>query len=369
MKGNPIKSNLLAFLAGLLAIFLLLETGLRISGFNPFGEFFEAGGRAVFLQPSANPQRIFEAVPGAEGSGWGTEISINGLGFRGRDYSLEKPAGVKRVAVIGDSITFGNNLPLEQNFSSLLEQRYSSSDDKVEVLNLGLGGYDTLQEVATLEDLGLPMEPDHVVLAFCINDIGIASGNLNYIKRLQKYGNSPLYRSRLAQLVRVQFDRIEAARELEQGNRKETFRETYEGQIADLAGDQKLLQLMQKLKRGINHEKQNYYLPAYSSPIKVGRLRYAFEQLAQLSKQKQLPVTVVLFPWLLEDDQTRPLYKLVYELVSHEASRQGFNVIDLYPVYRERGFENLVLREGDGIHPNHVGHQLAADAIFQAIGW
>jgi hypothetical protein len=179
--------------ASLLVLVMLLEGALRLMGFNPFGEFIASEGRAIFIQPSDNPMRIFEPTPGSSGTGWGTEISINSHGFRGPEIAVKKPAGVKRIAVIGDSITFGNNLPPGHEYPAQLQQLFDDENKNVEVLNLGLGGYDTLQEVATLEEVGLQFSPDVVVLGYCINDIGVASGNLNYVKRLQRYGKNPLF--------------------------------------------------------------------------------------------------------------------------------------------------------------------------------
>jgi len=65
--------------ASLLAVALLPEAVLRLVNFNPFGEIIESDGRAIFLQPSANLERIYELVPRA--SGWGTEITVSNLGW------------------------------------------------------------------------------------------------------------------------------------------------------------------------------------------------------------------------------------------------------------------------------------------------
>ena len=75
-------------------------------------------------------------------------------GFRGRGVSLEKPTGTTRIVVIGDSISFAGPLREEERFTELLEQRLREQGREVEVLNLGVGGYDTPNEVVFLEQVG-----------------------------------------------------------------------------------------------------------------------------------------------------------------------------------------------------------------------
>jgi hypothetical protein len=70
------------------------------------------------------------------------------------------------------SITFGNNLPLEDTFSFQLQQRLVSQGRDLEILNFGVGGYDTLQEVSLLEIRGLKYHPDLVVVAYCFATTG-----------------------------------------------------------------------------------------------------------------------------------------------------------------------------------------------------
>ena len=43
--------------------------------------------------------------------------------MRDREYSLGKPAGRFRVAVLGDSKTFGNSLAIEDVYTEVLERR------------------------------------------------------------------------------------------------------------------------------------------------------------------------------------------------------------------------------------------------------
>jgi len=361
--------NTSLFLFSILLVCALAEIALRMASFNPFAEFFADEGRSVFIRPSQNPQRIYEATPNTNGYGWETRININNHGFRGREYSLNKPAGTFRIVVIGDSITFGNRLAPEENYPAVLESLYQQASKSVEVLNLGLGGYDTLQEVATLKDIGLQFDPDLVILGYCINDIGVASGNVNYIRRLQQYGHW-IYHSRLAQFIRVQLDRIELKQFAKQANRTESFDETYANVMADIRADTRLHGLMNNLQTELaNGNLKQPFTSDYAQENRIRRLRFAFEQLKQLQIQgseKDFDVMVLNFPFLLEVNH-QASFDLIRQIVRHEAERLDFGMIDLHPVFSSAGFERLMIKPDDGIHPNATGHQLAAKVLFDAI--
>ena len=53
-------------------------------------------------------------------------IKTNSLGFHSREYSLEKPEGVFRIAVIGDSFIEASQVPIEKTFAYLLEEKLNN---------------------------------------------------------------------------------------------------------------------------------------------------------------------------------------------------------------------------------------------------
>jgi lysophospholipase L1-like esterase len=111
---------------------------------------------------------ITSTTPGFKG-----EVRINNLGFRGEDVSVEKPPGTYRIAVLGDSITFGRYLSEKSVYPRLLEESMNSSGRyprPVEVINASFSGRDTWEELALLEHRVMPLRPDLVVLEICLND-------------------------------------------------------------------------------------------------------------------------------------------------------------------------------------------------------
>jgi hypothetical protein len=99
--------------------------------------------------------------------------TINALGLRDREVPLRKPAGTKRILMLGDSFTEGDGVEQEQTFSSriqvLLDQ--DGLGGRWQVLNAGVGSYSPLLEYLYLKNGGLALQPDLVILNFDLSDV------------------------------------------------------------------------------------------------------------------------------------------------------------------------------------------------------
>ena len=113
-------------------------------------------------------------------------------------------------------------------------------------------GYDTHQELRVLQTKGVGLDPDVVVVLFCLNDIHVVSTQLDDIERLTSARQNRLYRSRLAQFV---------------------ARTTYAGRI-DPIGDHET-QLLSRLASLPN----TYPSFMYRERERLGRTRHAFRRL------------------------------------------------------------------------------------------
>lgn len=104
-------------------------------------------------------------------------FAINSAGFRDFEYSIDKPPDTCRIIVLGDSTTAGNGVSeLNNIYTKRLEQllnKYCKGGKRFEVLNMGVGGYNTMQEVETLKVKGLKYEPDIVLVTLCLNDFDL----------------------------------------------------------------------------------------------------------------------------------------------------------------------------------------------------
>jgi lysophospholipase L1-like esterase len=99
-----------------------------------------------------------------------TSIRLNSLGFRGGEVK-DVPPGGRRVVVLGDSQAAGFEVPERQSYEALLQQQLTSAlGTPVQVINAGVRGYGTDQELLEYEKQIRQLHPDVVVLHFSAND-------------------------------------------------------------------------------------------------------------------------------------------------------------------------------------------------------
>jgi hypothetical protein len=97
---------------------------------------------------------------------------INQLGFRDRNHPISKPADRFRVLGLGDSFVYGA-VPPEENFLRVAERAMNENLGlPVDVLLAGVPGWSTENQLGYLEDQGLELDPDLVVVNFFVgNDV------------------------------------------------------------------------------------------------------------------------------------------------------------------------------------------------------
>lgn len=151
---------------GLLMACALLEVGVRGLGLAP-----AAGAPAHFWQD--DPRFGWYHIPGAAGDFFDEAgeyhafAHVNSAGLMDQEYTEAKPADVFRILVLGDSFTEGLRVPMDAAFINLLEQTLRRADGRgVEVLNAGVGGWGTDQQLLFYREIGHRYAPDLVLLAF-----------------------------------------------------------------------------------------------------------------------------------------------------------------------------------------------------------
>ncbi len=103
---------------------------------------------------------------------YSTRAGINKDGFRGPDISLEKPANTIRIAIMGDSATYGFLVSEKLTFCRILETllRQNSRGVNFQVINGGVPSYTVVQSLARLKEKTLKYDPDVVILITGPND-------------------------------------------------------------------------------------------------------------------------------------------------------------------------------------------------------
>ena len=108
--------------------------------------------------------------PQAEAELMGVTIRTNSRGFRSPEIAEKAEPGVARIAFVGNSITLGWGVAEHETFARRIVDALVNSGHKVEAFNLGVGNYNTSQELALFRDAGAGLKPDIIVLCYFIND-------------------------------------------------------------------------------------------------------------------------------------------------------------------------------------------------------
>jgi hypothetical protein len=99
------------------------------------------------------------------------KFTTNSKGLRDtREFAYAKPQGMLRVLALGDSHTQGYEVRQEATYAAVLERYLARQGVRAEVLNAGVSGFSTAEELVYLENEGHKYQPDVVVLGFYAND-------------------------------------------------------------------------------------------------------------------------------------------------------------------------------------------------------
>lgn len=154
-----------------------------------FGIFFavfilELSLRLLHLAPPAEPVGNFWQMPNpdygwyhsANASGlsydpfgeYETRVTINSRGLRDEEIPYEKPEGVYRILLLGDSFAEGIRTELAQTAGKVMEARLNetAATPRFQVIDAGVGAWGTDQELLWLRNEGVKYKPDLVLLLF-----------------------------------------------------------------------------------------------------------------------------------------------------------------------------------------------------------
>jgi hypothetical protein len=309
-------------------------------------------------------------------------VDFNSLGFRDREHALEKPAGVRRVIVLGDSFSEAVQVGLEQTYWHRIEALLAEQTGAGwEVINLGVGDFGTGQESIALETIGFRFDPDVVVIQiFPLNDIinnsielrGLSSPNDPY---------RPWFVEQEGRLVAARPDPI---RNWLRG-RSSIFRlaeyafMSSQFEMGEAAQRARVAELERRGFHGLDPIWSTYLEPEAQIPEIARAWRVTellLERMVVESRKRGAQVVALVIPYVGTIAETWPLF------------RSGYPDHDLDARYPERritalmdrlGVPTVVLRDGfeqrddptdvfvaDG-HLNAMGHELTARWLAEAI--
>jgi len=261
-------------------------------------------------------------------------VQHNHYGFRGPEFDEIKPAGVYRVAVLGDSFTYGNGVAEQDRFSdrlgAALEPRH------IQVLNFGFPGNNWPDNVMTLERRVLRLKPDFVLLQWGTNDIEVETAaaprpeitplavNRNLHEWL--YARSALYSMLNSEWIQY------------------------------------------RLRQHMGDSYEDYMRRLYGDPNSMGS-RKADEWIQRLfddCRRAHVPLAIVMFPHFTETLADYPL-EFLHVRMRQQCEQAGVPYIDLLDRYRQVQDTKTLWASPLDQHPNALANRIAADEILAAL--
>lgn len=241
-----------------------------------------------------------------------------------------------KLAFIGDSITYGEGVDYKDSYCSVVKSKFIDSSQGVKVINLGIGGTNTLQHFAILNYKTISLKPDIVILGYCLNDVERRATErlprgTQYILRHFHFGTFLIARAATA----LQNNKVSRSNIL-------------------------------------NVESQNNGIPAYCASYadtitesynteKWDENKKLICKMSDQCKRNGIQFVVICFPFedqLMNVRKPRHPQKLMADL----CSSKGIPFLDIAETYKIYDPVKLYLK-GDDLHPNILGHNIAGEAI------
>lgn len=260
---------------------------------------WDGDGNSLAHIRSENKVMVYELRPSVH---LNDVIQINAHGFRDYEYTKDKPEGVYRICVVGDSITFGWWERLEETYPKVLETLLNAhAEDGIvfEVWNMGIGGYNAEQEMELIRTRVLDFDPDMIIIGYCNNDnhIGADAGLWRHFTR-----------------------------------------------SGSLAWDFISLRWMQA--------RELWYRETL--------VQRSYRKIAEVTERKGIPVFVAFF---YPNKPDKYWLKQIAKDIQF-SKKLGMHTVDLLSAFQNRGWDETMT---DGIHPNALGHEISAAALFDAV--
>lgn len=285
------------------------------------------GWYGLIHQPSKVPGLAYELVPDLDRDVAGVRVVTSSLGMRDDEPLPRSTPGLFRILALGDSVTFGFRVPVESGFCTVLEQRLAADGKntrRYEVLDTGVSGYSSQDEAAALEGKWLALEPDLIVLGYCLNDPEIEPR-----QPLQRHF-APTQWWQHSSLLRFVAKRWEGRK------------------VRTLGGG-------------------DYwrYLHAPSEPSWKS-VQAAFARIAARAAERKIRVVLAIFPMFGPTPWKEYPYREQHAQVAAEGARNGFIVLDLLPRFEQEDPATLLISPDDS-HPNAAGHAIAAEELAKIL--
>jgi len=298
--------------------FLIVSTALVFSIFESYFRYiYDESDGLGFLQVN---KRWYQR-----------HVIYNNFFKRDRNFNVEKPEGVIRIGMLGDSITFGQGIKNPDNrFSDILQNNLRGSGINAEVYNLGVPGLDSHEEIQLYRELSF-FNFDFIVWQYYLNDI------------------QPEDKGDPAKII---------------------SRDTYtSGLIRELSKNSTFFDFLywrfSSKYSTTFHQLDTHYLSMYRDGSILKNHEEELSVFIKELKNQNKKIVVVIFPLIELLGPNYPANDIHSKLQSYFKS-QDVPVIDLLDELKGSNWKDLVASKFD-THPNEKVHMLAAEKLYRKL--
>ena len=291
--------------------------------------------RGDFVMPDPDPQIMWRLRPYKDGPAKTNELGLRDTPFR--------DDADRKILLLGDSVSWADGImDTRAAYPYLLERLLERAmpGKTMEVINAGVPGYSTFQQAAYFAKRGVKLEPDLVVLQFCLNDV------IERYRTLAQYGGDNVHQG------------IDT-RQVVRGVTGTIIRHSRAGEY--------FVRFLQQRSRG----REAYDVAGLASDRLSPQLQSAWElvfseldTIVNTAREHDVPLMLVIAPYRFQLEDAENLRQPQDALLAY-ARRHKLPVFDLLPGFAEqRGKAELF---NDDNHFSLAGHQLAALLLRQPV--
>lgn len=260
----------------------------------------------------------------------------NSMGYLEFEYPKEKAPNVFRIIVMGDSFSEGGGISIDDIYPKRLERylnRFGNETGTVyQVINFSKAGRTTVQELEAINLLLPQVQPDLIVIGYCLNDPEDPY-KLHHV--LTRFNVHPYRKPRHWR-----------------GALCERFK------LADF-----MSRRMSNMKKRHGYSQYFHYL--YSDEyIGWQKAKAAWKEIGAVSASRQVPVVAMIFPLFVTDMGPRYKFGDLHEIIHKTLEEVGVQVVDLIPYFTGHQHQFLELVPGVDPHPSERAHRIAAEALW-----
>lgn len=343
---SSLRNKLLLSLGSLVVGLLAVELVFRVFGIQ--GEFHRPRRDELLIPAGVADQTVpFGFVPQATirshydsdprgyfDPGNSIDHRFNSAGWRDAEHAIDKPPGTYRILGLGDSYLFGQGVRADDICLRQLEAILQAAhpEVRVEAINAGLSSLNTVQQRDILLHRGLQYAPDLVIVHFVLNDVERAEDlfldrpKVEFTEAYVAIYNRPDTLSQFSYLWSWARQRV----------------------LRSAAASDYIDECVQSFR---------------DQDEKWIQCRDALADIARLTRKRDIPLLVVVFPFFVELNGEYP-FQEIHDTVREFCDRNAIACLDLRETFRTYHGPELWVHPTDQ-HPNEIAHGRAAQAMAE----